>query len=280
MSATATVKKLREEVQQVTEGRKDRRNSFRICTSIRGQNVREVAKKVATASRLGSDLVELRLDYLSQGIFTNSENNRDGSSSEMNRLASLIRGSTIPLIATVRKKEEGGNFSGTEKERVFFLKRIGCFHPDYIDVELSTIREHPELLDDLSNSQVIVSFHDLKSTPPASRIIHLFEEIIGDGRCSISKVVTYARRFEDNNVVLGLYEIMINKHHTRDSSPKNHSLVAFCSGEAGITSRILCLLLGSPFTYTSLPGERVAEGQLSIQEVRETLGLLGKKKGV
>ena len=38
-------------------------------------------------------------------------------------------------------------------------------------------------------------------------------------------------------------------------------------GEYGILSRILCTLLGSPFTYASLV-ESVAPGQLTLREMR------------
>ena len=38
-------------------------------------------------------------------------------------------------------------------------------------------------------------------------------------------------------------------------------------GDAGRISRILCMHLGSPFTYVS-PGRPVAPGQFSLEEVK------------
>ena len=45
-------------------------------------------------------------------------------------------------------------------------------------------------------------------------------------------------------------------------------------GEIGKHSRILCLYLGSPFTYVSF-GKPIAPGQFSLDEVKS---IFGKKK--
>ena len=43
--------------------------------------------------------------------------------------------------------------------------------------------------------------------------------------------------------------------------------MAFCMGDQGKFSRILCLHLGSPFTYVSL-GKAIAPGQFSLDEIK------------
>ncbi|MDX1596241.1 MAG: type I 3-dehydroquinate dehydratase, partial [Nitrosopumilaceae archaeon] len=46
------------------------------------------------------------------------------------------------------------------------------------------------------------------------------------------------------------------------------NLIAFAMGEEGRISRILCLHLGSPYTYVSL-GKAVAPGQFSVDEIKK-----------
>ena len=48
---------------------------------------------------------------------------------------------------------------------------------------------------------------------------------------------------------------------------EKNKTVAFCMGEQGKFSRILCLHLGSPFTYVSL-GKAIASGQFSVDEIK------------
>jgi 3-dehydroquinate dehydratase-1 len=47
-------------------------------------------------------------------------------------------------------------------------------------------------------------------------------------------------------------------------------------GDLGKISRILCLYLGSPYTYVSL-GKAVAPGQFSIDEVKKIINLKRSK---
>jgi 3-dehydroquinate dehydratase-1 len=64
-----------------------------------------------------------------------------------------------------------------------------------------------------------------------------------------------AKNVYDASRVLSLYSV----------KSKNET-IAFCMGEQGKFSRILCLHLGSPFTYVSL-GKAIAPGQFSVDEI-------------
>ena len=54
-----------------------------------------------------------------------------------------------------------------------------------------------------------------------------------------------------------------------NNSPKLN-LIAFAMGDYGRMSRIICLYLGSPFTYVSL-GKPVAPGQFSLEQIKKIL---------
>ena len=70
------------------------------------------------------------------------------------------------------------------------------------------------------------------------------------------KIVTMAKSINDGSRILSLY-----------SNAKNVKLIAFSMGNLGKISRLLCLLLGSPYTYVSL-NRSVAPGQFSLDEVK------------
>jgi 3-dehydroquinate dehydratase-1 len=73
------------------------------------------------------------------------------------------------------------------------------------------------------------------------------------------KIVTSAKTINDSSKVLSLY----------NNSPKVN-LIAFAMGDYGRMSRIICLYLGSPFTYVSL-GKPVAPGQFSLEQIKKIL---------
>jgi 3-dehydroquinate dehydratase-1 len=73
------------------------------------------------------------------------------------------------------------------------------------------------------------------------------------------KIVTNAKTINDASSILSLYN---------NSSKAN--IIAFAMGDNGRMSRILCLYLGSPFTYVSL-GKPVAPGQFSLEQVKKIL---------
>jgi len=75
----------------------------------------------------------------------------------------------------------------------------------------------------------------------------------------ICKVVTTAQRFEDNLTVLQLIA----------ESPKARK-VSFAMGPLGLTSRVLCPLVGGDFTYASIEkGKESAPGQIAVRELRK-----------
>ena len=79
------------------------------------------------------------------------------------------------------------------------------------------------------------------------------------------KIVSTAKSVDDATRMLELY----NKRG-------KNNLIAFAMGDEGKISRILCLYLGSPYTYVSL-GKAVAPGQFSVDEVNKIINLKTSK---
>ncbi len=156
-----------------------------------------------------------------------------------------------------------------ERERVALIRNcLLSLKPKFIDVEISTVNKYPQILRDAekAKTKLIASFHDLKGNENLGELRKvMWQAPLGSKSLYAIKIVSKARTAQDNRKVFSLYSSKLLKGK---NAPK---LVAFCTGEKGIVSRIRCLFLGSPFSYCSLPGEPLASGQLDIESMREAI---------
>lgn len=212
-----------------------------VCTTISAETVDEMAAKAATAFALRTDIVELRVDLL-----------KEPQSATPAVLRHLLKKSVV----TVRRKDEGGGFRQGEKDRLRLISDLAEASPGYVDVELRTAKENPAWLRSLpAKPKKIVSWHDFSGTKQTRTLRRVREEASALG--DIAKLVTTAKKTDDNWKVLKLYE----------DEPKN--LVAFCMGAPGTASRLMSFQLGSPLAYAALPNEPVAPGQLPVTVMAE-----------
>lgn len=162
-------------------------------------------------------------------------------------------------VCTLRPKSEGGRFSGSEKERISIIKLIAEYNPYLLDVEFNTLTKDRSLFNYIKKTKtdVLVSWHDFKKTPDIGFLEKRFRQM--SKFSSNVKIVTTAKDVSDASRVLSLYGMV-----------KKTKLIAFAMGDLGKISRILCLYLGSPFTYVSL-GKAVAPGQFSLAEIKSII---------
>jgi len=166
-----------------------------------------------------------------------------------------IRRHLCRCVCTLRPKDQGGRFGGSERERIAILKLISEYTPYLIDIEYTTLAKNKGLARYVrdTGTEILVSWHDFKRTP---RHPELQKKLRQMRRISRNvKIVTTARTLADPISVMSLYR------------EKNVNLIAFTMGEIGRISRILCMQFGSPYTYVSL-GKPVAPGQFSLAEVK------------
>ena len=105
-----------------------------------------------------------------------------------------------------------------------------------------------------SGARILVSWHNFKQTPTISV---LKKKLLEMKKFSNNiKIVTMAKSINDGSRILSLY-----------NNSKNVKLITFSMGNFGKMSRLLCLFLGSPYTYVSL-GKPIAPGQFSLDEVK------------
>ena len=223
------------------------RPSERICATVAEPNVRSMRKEGERALREGAHLVEFRIDYL-----------RNVSESEA--LDGLSPYSDRGVI-TIKPRTQGGLYSGSEEELCRSIEKWASIRPAYIDVDAAFVHVRPEILGKIRGESVrtIISWHDFASTASTRMLLQNAEEALNIG--DVAKIVSTARSLEDNAKILRLYGQV--------TSP--HRLVAFCMGFRGQISRVLCLPLGSPFTYAYAGRTRAAPGQPSLNALREVL---------
>ena len=206
-----------------------------ICVSIQNKDFQEIQKILETV-----EMAEIRLDRCAL---------------EDDEIEQLFQDSDVPLIATCRMSEES-----QAPELLEMAIRAGA---KYADLEMEApaavgrrireaCREYGTVL--------IRSYHDFIGTPPLEVLKSLVERarsFVGE----VVKIVTTATSEADNTTVHALY---------KDAAPG--SLIAFCMGDAGRTSRLDALRCGAPFTYACLSEEEAtAPGQWSQEAMQEAV---------
>ena len=211
-----------------------------IAIPITSRSVEGALKDIGLAEKAGADVVELRLDYIS-GL----------CEADLKR---MVDEGCVSKIVTARRKVDGGCFSGTEKERVGLLLAACKFGVDYVDVELdvdfSIFRD--------AGVKVICSYHNFNQTPSVSDLLAILESCVLK-RPDVVKIVTMAKKYSDNVVILDFLE----------KARKDVKVVSFCMGDKGKLSRVLCTHFGSFFTFAALEGgKESAPGQADVEVMK------------
>ena len=214
---------------------------YKTCVSI-AEKTPESIKQTLKVALKKSDYAEVRLDFL--------------KIEQIPEALELIKKDPSRIVCTLRPKTEGGKFPGNEKERVAILKLIAEYNPFLLDVEFNTLKRDSSLRKYLKSTktELLVSWHDFKKTPSSTELKNKMKQMAKFS--SNVKIVSTAKSTQDSNRMLELY-----------SKKGKSNLISFAMGDLGRISRILCLYLGSPYTYVSL-GKAIAPGQFSVDQVK------------
>ncbi|HJO32028.1 MAG TPA: type I 3-dehydroquinate dehydratase [Nitrosopumilus sp.] len=222
---------------------------YKTCVSVAEKTPQKINQILKLALKK-SDYVEVRLDFL--------------KIEEIPIALEIIKKDLNRIVCTLRPKTEGGKFPGSEKERIAILKLIAEYSPFLLDIEFNTLEKNPSLRKYLKSTKtkLLVSWHDFKKTPKSSELKKKLNQM--SKTSSNLKIVSTAKSTDDSTRMLELY-----------SKKGKNNLISFAMGDFGRISRILCLYLGSPYTYVSL-GRAVAPGQFSIDEINKIINLKNK----
>ena len=186
----------------------------------------------------GVRLVELRLDHINGTV----------------NLKRLVADRPGPVIVTCRRKEDGGQWDGSEDDRVTLLRSAIAEGVEYVDLEEDIADSIPRFGD----TKRIVSFHDFSGTPADLKHLHAS---MAAKDADVVKLATMARCTHDNVRMLSLI------------AESTVPTVGLCMGDIGTPTRILSTKFGAPFTFASFTESKtIAPGQLSYRQMSSIYG--------
>jgi 3-dehydroquinate dehydratase-1 len=223
-----------------------------ICASILEKNVSDF---LTAAKSVEVDLIEVRADGLSNCTL--------GTVHHL--LLELKKTTSARIILTVRIKDEGGQYEGTETERRRIL--LDSLHlVDMVDIELkSSIREEVVSKAKSNKIGVIISYHDFTKTPSSKKIEDIISSEIRAG-ADLAKVA-----FKPNSMRDVVELLRVTEKLSEESR-----IITISMGEQGGISRIAGPVFGSQITYASV-GKKTAPGQQGVEEMKTIFKILGLK---
>src|SRR5918992_587791 len=185
----------------------------------------ELRRRRDAASLAGADLVELRLDSVSDPDVT-----------------AALAGRKSPVIVTCRPEWEGGAFKDSETERRRMLECALQQGAEYVDVEFKAAFAH-DLIAATGGRRIVLSSHEFAGVP--SDLIERVRAMRAAG-AEVVKIALMAHSLSDNLRLLQL------------ERARNTVLIAM--GPAGAPTRVLAAHFHSMWSYA---GEGYAPGQIS-----------------
>ncbi len=202
-----------------------------ICVTIRESSTGRAVDAVARAAEW-ADIIEIRADFI-QDLDPGR----------------LLRDKPRPVIFTLRSREEGGAYSGSERRRLELILQAGRNGADYVDIELSASWQ--VIFQGVPREKVILSHHDFERTPED---LNALLETMASSGAGILKIAARARSLGDNLRVANLLQ---------HATSRGLNVCALAMGAEGIPSRVLGSSWGSWLSFASLPGaDATAEGQM------------------
>ena len=222
----------------------------KIILSLTGRDLREIEDQLLAMKELDFDVVEWRADYYyNRSVF------------------GLIR-RICPgkeLLFTVRSREEGGLFQGSDKELEDMVMTAALEgKAELVDMELlGFYGRNRSMLQALkqTGTRVILSFHDFHSTPSEERIRDLFRSM-KEAKADIGKIAVMPVTEKDVETLAEGARLAVKE--------MNLEIIAISMGELGRKTRLDLSLTGSTMTFGAL-GAGSAPGQVETVELAKIL---------
>jgi 3-dehydroquinate dehydratase/shikimate dehydrogenase len=193
--------------------------------------------------------IEFRLDYLDKPLLA------------LPKFKQFFADNTAATgIATCRRSENGGKFSGSLVAELEILAKCAEAGFHLVDLELESAESAKKA--DLAKLRetgigLLISYHDFTGTHDLDGIFRRID-IYGP---DFIKVVPTAKALVDNITLIRFLERM-NDHS---------NIIGICMGDAGIISRVLGVRSGSAFTFAAATvGEETGPGQIAARTLIET----------
>jgi 3-dehydroquinate dehydratase/shikimate dehydrogenase len=205
-----------------------------ICISIAQESRRFALVDMLNAAKQ-CDLIEVRLDRFSKAP----------------EFGEMLTARPKPVIVSCRRSQDGGQWDGSEEERLALLRQAIISRADYVEIETDVanqIRPFPP-------TKRVISYTNFQETP--SNIAEIYADA-QTKQADVIKLETLARTPEES---WPLVEIL-----ARPALPT----VVVGLGKPGIMLTILGRKIGAPWTYAALErGMEAYPGQPTVQDLEQ-----------
>ena len=208
------------------------------------------AEELKTLDARGGDLFELRLDLAA----------RTARSRAISKMAAAFAG--WPLIVTARSKAEGGTLNCPEKQARLLM--AAASNASAIDLELASqsFREEIRAAANAHGCELILSHHDLATTPPLAELNRLMDEAFAAG-ADLFKLTTTTSTPEHIEI---LAEVLAQAKRA------SRKIAVMGMGKLAGVSRLRLAREGSQFVFACISeAESTATGQPTLDWLAERL---------
>jgi 3-dehydroquinate dehydratase / shikimate dehydrogenase len=204
-----------------------------ICITIAQEDRNLLLADMLNAAAMGADMVEVRLDTLDKAP----------SFSEM------LSAKRLPILFSCRRPQDGGNWQGTEDERLILLRQAIMSKADYVEMEYDVAEE----IRPFPGCKRVVSYTNKEKMPSAIRDI--YDDML-NLQPDVIKLTVRARTPEE---AWPLVQIL--------GKPTVPTVVVGL-GRPGVMLAILGKRIGCPWTAAALEkGMEAFPGQPTIREL-------------
>lgn len=199
-----------------------------ICVSIACGSHKRMLTELNDLAEAGIKLVELRLDFLRK----------------MPDLGRLLPNRPIPVIVTVRRKQDGGLWSYDEEKRMILLRSAIISGADYVDIEADIAKSIPRY----GTAKRLISYHNFEKTPEDLEALR--NKILQETDPDIIKIAVTPQSVGD---LFRIFDFMKKANAPGAAKPT----IVIGMGEIGFPTRVLSKKYGAPFTYATFSQQRL-----------------------
>ncbi|MEK9730445.1 MAG: type I 3-dehydroquinate dehydratase [Candidatus Poseidoniales archaeon] len=259
----------------------------KVCVTLDGTDIEQIADEAARANLSGADMVELRFDRLylipMEPVEVETEDgelkpivppeeewarkNLEDIDVEAT-ITQLKERIPLPVIFTVRGTDEGGFFPGTEKQRLAILESAIASKVSWIDIELeidSSSRDSLVASAKSNGINIIGSKHDVEGTPSSDEILELVQSNVENG-----DIIKFCSTINDHQDALQIVEACQKLKETETK----YALMGV--GNGGDWARLHAPVFGQELVYASLSTEhRLSnKGLVNVRDLKDAWVLL------
>lgn len=233
----------------------------KICIPLIGNDEEQIVKAAEEIKKLPAEVVEWRADSFFNLL-------KPDAITKSLILLRKILGQDMPILFTVRTKEEGGEVGLSQEEYSYCCIAAAEGEADFVDVELTAGKETIKLLIDKVHQQgkkVILSSHDFTRTPDEEEMLCRLRQMQEWG-ADISKLAVMPNHPSD---VLRLLSVTLAMKETYADRP----FITMSMGADGMISRLCGETFGSCMTF-GCAQRASAPGQMDAKVLEQVLKAL------